>query len=250
MLRRAAQTAERLGLTERRQQSRSLGPLVLDVQRPAQVCDGVAGRAERHRRARRRLELFEHPRLAEIAGEQDLRRDLLGGRVVLVQQSRGLGVVDHPLGGEHALIDRGADDRVREREPGLIAEQIGDAHRGRGLDRGAVRHAGERRGVGQARSVTQDRHCTGQHRRGRRQATEPSHHRVGDPLRSQRADLGRVRGQRRDAGLVELVNQLSQQKRVPGGGLDDRPGRSPPPRRCPSARRASARRPSRSSPVV
>ena len=141
-------------------------------ERPAQERRGDARIAPALRHRGRLAQRVHHPPLADRLGVQELARDHLGARTVLVEHACGGGVEERPLRGGHVLADRRPDERVHELEWRLGAQDdaLGQLRVRRGrLVRAEVR---QRRGPVHGDVGTEDRDRACQSQRSRAEPAE------------------------------------------------------------------------------
>ena len=222
----------------------------------AGVVDEALGEPERGREDRRRTLVLERllGRAAEIRGsgvgiplreravrglpedrhrevdragprEQQVRRDLLLGRVGLGEELGGRCVLVLALGAVQVRVDRGAEDRMDEGEP---CARRGAGRSGRASPpcaqpaRGRSRPASPRRRVRTSSPSTATACASAVASVGRR--AKPEVHRARDRLGAELVDARRVPRLRGDALARERVEERSQEERVAAGRLVARVG--------------------------
>ena len=171
--------------------------------------------------------------VAAARGVQDLGGDLLGRRVRARQHVGGAAVPELALAGRDVEVDDVADQRMREAQRRLGAQDVRSRELAGGARDGLLVEPGERGDGRQARALAQHGDSA---RHGHRVGRQPRQAQQDGPRHGARADLahgGRAARAGRHAVLLERREQVTQQQRVaarrlPAGGGEARIGQAEP----------------------
>jgi hypothetical protein len=162
------------------------------------------------------------PTVVGRPGEHDMHGDLAGRRTTFAQDPRSRVVQPVAFGGRQVIVDRRAQNRMREADRAArFHDAGGDQRRGRRLQVGAVQ-ARQLGGVADLRAVAEHAERASERCRRRRQPRQAEQNRVGHAPRDDRADVGRSRRSRFKAASRRLGQQLADEKRIPARHLDAR----------------------------
>ena len=229
---RAPQLGEDLG---------ALAGVVGLLERAAQVARRRLRGAAAHRVGGGRAERADHLGTGAGAGLQRVRGDALGRRAGGAQDPHRGAMGRGALAGVELLVDRPAEDRVRERDAAVArVEDPRAAQRGHRAAGRVDRHAGQRGHPVGRRAVAEDRQRARHGARLRRQAAQRELHRARHGRRADLAHALDARGDRRDALLRERGQQLDEQERVAAGRAMARRRERAAPRPPRASRRAGA----------
>ena len=234
--------ADRRGILERglgdgellEEREAQLG-IAVAIERAAHVVGRVLGRAAAQRARRRLAQALDGPAVRQ-SREQQLRGDAVEIGAVLGELPRGAAVQVGAHGRRDIAVDRGAHDRVHERQ---ALDALGDrragerAGRGRGRGRLEPRQASR---LAERRAVAEDRERAGELGRAGAQRDQPAQQQPRDALGSELADVGA------GPALGELARQRVQVVRVAARGVETLAGRARGQASCRAARRSARRR--------